>query len=119
VSEARDLAQHEREALLRVLEAASFTGASELRAQVPQTKVVVGNLPSFLDLEVESSARASPFREGPIPVRAFVEAPGGDYEGELMVWVTEGYLSGLEFAWVTDEMPTGMPPADVLKIQPE
>jgi hypothetical protein len=104
---------------MRVFEAASFTGAAELRSQVVQAKVVVGDLPSFLDLQVESSAPASAFRDGPIPVRAFVEGPEGDYEGELMVWVTEGYLSGLEFAWVTGEMPTEMPPAARLKIQPD
>jgi hypothetical protein len=118
VSELRDLAPHERETLLRILGAASFTGASELHAQVRQTRVVVGDLPSFLDLEVESSALASSFKDGPIPVRVFVGGPGEE-EGELLVWVKEGCLSGLEFAWVTDEMPAEMPPADRLLIQSE
>jgi hypothetical protein len=119
VIETRELAPHEREILLRMLEAASFRGASELRAQVQGARVVVDDLPTFLDLEVEGSFPPSAFDgRGPIPVRAYVGASDrdDDYEGELLVWVTNGFLSGLEFAWVTDEMPSGMPPSERVEI---
>jgi hypothetical protein len=116
----RELAPRERDALVRILEAASFAGASELRGQVPDTRVVVGDLPLLLDLEVESptAAPASALPDGPIPVRVLVEPPGEESVGELLIWVTKGYLSGLEFAWVTEEMPTELPPVDHLQIQP-
>jgi hypothetical protein len=120
VGRVRELAPRERDALTRILEAASFAGASELRGQVPDTRVVVGDVPLFLDLEVESptAAPASALPDGPIPTRALVQPPDREPIGELLVWVTAGYLSGLEFAWVTEDMPTGLPPVDHLQIQP-
>lgn len=39
-----------------------------------------------------------------MPVRAFAEG------GEVLVWVTGGYLSALEYAWTTDAVPVAMPP---------
>jgi DNA-binding CsgD family transcriptional regulator len=114
--ETRDLAPHEREILLRMLEAASFAGASDLREQVPHTRVVVENFPPFLHLDVLSFCPPSEFRDGHIPVVGYVEAPDGDHEGQLLIWVTGGYLSALEFAWVTDEMPDAMPPPECVRI---
>ncbi|WP_157856342.1 hypothetical protein [Actinacidiphila yeochonensis] len=41
---------------------------------------------------------------------AHVHDPSGAYVGEILVWTDRGAaLAGLEFAWVTDEMPTSLP----------
>ncbi|MEU5438268.1 hypothetical protein AB0G73_33615 [Streptomyces sp. NPDC020719] len=47
--------------------------------------------------------------------------PGGDLllEGEILVWVAGGYLSGIEYAWFGDAMPTRLPSADRITIEVE
>jgi hypothetical protein len=114
----RDLAQHEEATLLHILEAASFEGATELRAQVPNTRVVGGG-PTFLNLKVTGSVPRSAFEDGHIPVRAFVDDAEGEVESELLVWVKNGYLSALENAWYTNEAPTSVPPPYRLRLELE
>jgi hypothetical protein len=114
----RDLTAQERGSLLRILEEASFEGASELAQQVDEARVV-GGIPTLLDLEVQPSAPPSIASDGPIPVRVVVGSDDEVSEGQLLVWVSNGYLSALEFAWVTDDPPAEMPSADRLLIEPE
>jgi hypothetical protein len=101
-----------------ILGAVSFPGARELAGQVPDARVV-GGLPTFIDLEVDRSAPPGPLHDGPVPVRTFVESDGGEYVGELLIWVKDGYLSGLEFAWVTDEVPTSWPEPAKVRVEPD
>jgi hypothetical protein len=111
----RPLSSQESALIRRILEGASFEGDSSLDAQV-ETTWVTGGLPTLLDLEVVGSEPAAGLPDGPIPVRAFVEGPSGSVDGEVMVWVKDGYLSGLEFAWVTDEAPDRMPSPDQVRL---
>ena len=46
------------------------------------------------------------YPDGPLPVRAFVNKDSG-YQGEIIVWITDGRISGLEHAWVTDDPRSG------------
>jgi hypothetical protein len=108
----RELTPSERALLLLILENASFEGAQELRAQIPST-TITGGVDTFFDLEVRGPAPVSSCEDGPIPMRAFVKRHEG---GEVLVWVKDGYLSGLEHAWVSDEAPTGMPPPGDIRI---
>jgi hypothetical protein len=114
--DARELTPQERALIRRVLEAAAFEGASRLMAQVDAAGVT-GGLTTLLDLEVGPAAPAADVADGPIPVRALVEGPQGSIEGEILIWVRDGYLSGLEFAWVSDEAPDAMPSPDQVKVQ--
>jgi hypothetical protein len=113
----RPLAADEREVLLRILQNEAFEGSPELIQQVSHTQVV-GGVPTLLDLGVSSEAPRSVLEDGPIPVRAFVRDANGGTIGEVLVWVTGGYLSGLEYAWVTEAAPQGMPNVDSLVIEP-
>lgn len=46
--------------------------------------------------------------------------PGGDpLEGEILVWVAGGYLSGIEYAWFGEDMPTQLPSTDRITIEVE
>jgi hypothetical protein len=38
-----------------------------------------------------------------------VRDDAGEYVGEVIVWATDGYLSAIEYAWVTDDPPTSLP----------
>ena len=42
-------------------------------------------------------------------VRAIVESPAAEPLGELIIWIHDGFLAGLEYAWYTDEPPNSLP----------
>lgn len=116
MSGARELSSDER-ALLRLLcGGTSVPGALQLRAQVEAARVS-GGLPTLLDLDVPATVERAPVEDGPLPQRAFVTGSRGEMEGELLVWVRDGYLSSLEFAWYTDTTPSGMPTLERVQIQ--
>ena len=79
---------------------------------------MTGGIATFLDLAVAGAVPESTYRDGPIPGRAFVEGAHGEIEGEVLVWVRDGCLSGLELAWFTDEMPAQMPEAGRVRVEP-
>jgi hypothetical protein len=105
------LTVNEQAVLRRALEASSSPQARDLAAQIPAVRVVVG--PStFLDLEADRSARRASFDQRRSSLKARSVSPDATLEGFVVVWVDDGYLSGLEFGWVTDDVPTGMPSAE-------
>jgi hypothetical protein len=114
--EPRDLTPRERDLLSLLLDPASFDGARELAAQVARTRVA-GGFPTLLDLDVPRTAPASPYKPRLIPLRALVNSPGGELLGEILVWVGDGYLSALEYAWYTEDAPSEMPPLDYLRVE--
>ncbi len=54
-----------------------------------------------------------------LSVDAHVYDEGGDYLGELIVWMAHGRLAALEYSWVTDSMPTSLPEVETLRISPK
>ena len=69
-------------------------------------------MPMLLDLAVDPAFERVALADGPLPVRAITET------GEVLVWLTAGTLSGLEYAWTDDAPPTEMPPVELVTIQP-
>lgn len=90
-----------------------------LRAQVPATVAVEPWSPgsASLHLAVGSGAAKSQHRDGPVAVDAWVYDDSGDVLGTLVVWVTDGYLSGLEYGWVTDDPPTALPDPSRVRVK--
>jgi hypothetical protein len=106
----RVLTRPERDVLDFML-SRDFPGAEQLRAQVPSARVIavwVEGLPS-VDLEVPATVDRAPVADGPIPNGSEVRDDAGEYVGEVIVWATDGYLSAIEYAWVTDDPPTSLP----------
>ena len=109
--EPRPLNAAERAVLEHVL-SAEFTGASQLRGQLDHTEVVARWGPGSVsvDLRVREPCERAALPQALVPVDARVHDPSGAYVGELLVWTERGAtLAALEFAWVTDEMPTSLP----------
>jgi hypothetical protein len=115
MSTPRDLNENEKDLLYKILSRSRLGGGAELLAQIPSTRVSGGRA-TLLELNVADDASPSSSPDGPVPVRALAEGPRGDPLGEVIVWVSGGFLSGLEYAWVTDETPTTMPPAAIIRI---
>jgi hypothetical protein len=69
----------------------------------------------ILDIRARGDGPAIDVPDGPLPVRAFV-SNAQEYRGEILVWVLGGRLSGLEYAWVTDDPPTRWPRPDEIEV---
>jgi hypothetical protein len=82
-----------------------------------------GGIPTTFDPDVESGAPRRDADDGPLPGRTLVRRPNtesnvADLIGEVLVWISDGHLSGLEYAWYTVETPTAMPNADSAIVHP-
>lgn len=60
---------------------------------------------------------AADIPDGPFPARAFVSS-SDVVRGELIVWITDGHVSGLEYAWTSDQPPARWPRPEELEIVP-
>ncbi|MBM7167750.1 hypothetical protein JQK87_04865 [Streptomyces sp. G44] len=107
----RPLNADERAVLEHIL-SAEFAGASQLQSQLDRTEVIAvwGPGSVSVDLQVRGTCEHAALPEALVPVDAHVHNPSGAYIGEILVWTDRGAtLAALEFAWVTDEMPTSLP----------
>ncbi|WP_228001764.1 hypothetical protein [Nocardia australiensis] len=91
-------------------------GADEFRTQVPYSQVVatwgVGS-PS-VDLVVRPGATQAAGSADGIFANGAVTDRNGSPVGEVILWVENGWLSGIEYAWYTDERPRALPePAQI------
>ena len=102
----RDLTSGEREIIGRILEA---YGDTDLIDQLEHARAIVGDWLMFIDLVVEPGSKRSSRRNGPVPINTSVFSPSRIEYGEILVWVTDGYLSAIEHPWWSDDMPTSWP----------
>jgi hypothetical protein len=107
----RPLNTDERAVLEHIL-SADFAGAAQLRSQLDRTEVIAvwGPGSVSVDLRVREPCEHAALPEALVPDVAPVHDPCGAYVGEVLVWTDRGAtLAALEFAWITDEMPTSLP----------
>jgi hypothetical protein len=104
-----------RDLLEKVLRQADFPGSGELLQQASSVSVIGGPI-TMLDLRPSDASAASAFADGPVPLSMLVSDSAGNLIGELLIWVEQGYLSGLEFAWWTDDAPDEVPTADHVRV---
>ncbi|MGW2711263.1 hypothetical protein ACWC4J_20065 [Streptomyces sp. NPDC001356] len=107
---ARPLSPLEQRILVKLL-SAEFPGAQELRSQLPQTRVTRpwGSESPSVDLDVPLGVPEAAIEDGIIPATGTVTDDSGELFGELLVWVSAGRLSALEFSWYGDTAPTELP----------
>jgi hypothetical protein len=113
----RSLTQREH-ALLGLILSVDFPGARELRAQLSTVEVVRpwAEGSASLDLRVVSAAASADGVSSPISVGALVVDDAGEPVGELLVWLADGLLAGLEYAWFTDDMPLVLPAPEHVRL---
>ncbi|MFD0782969.1 hypothetical protein ACFQZ8_03370 [Micromonospora azadirachtae] len=70
-----------------------------------------------IDLDVPDFVPRADVDDGLLPVNAHVRGASGDAVGELLLWVKDGALAALEYAWYTDEPPTSLTAADSIVIE--
>ena len=98
-----------------ILRQSEFPGCDQLIEQA-STLVVEGGPVTMLDLRSSPDLEAAAFAGGPIPVSTVVFDFSGVSVGELLVWVSAGRLSALEFAWWTDRRPSQLPHPSQLRV---
>jgi hypothetical protein len=69
----------------------------------------------ILDVKVSNHGESAELPNGPFPAQAFVPN-SAEFQGEVIIWLTDGHISGLEYAWVSDDPPTRWPRADEMEI---
>jgi hypothetical protein len=106
-------------AIVELILANEFPGAPELRAQVDLVQVVAqwGSGSASVDLMVREGTPRSLEANGVVPVNATVVDESGSLFGEILLWVTDGYLSAIEYAWYGDESPSTLPEAKMISIE--
>jgi hypothetical protein len=98
-----------RALVAHVIAAQEFAGKPALLDQVPFLQIAGGPI-TFLDLKVcDPAAPRSALENGPVPGQSWVHDEQGEPIGGLLVWVREGFITALEYFWVTDEPPTCLP----------
>jgi hypothetical protein len=101
-------------ALLHRLLGGSFPGVDHLRLQVAACWVVERWAPTSASivLAVEGDVPSADLvPDGPAPIDAIVYDHAAEPIGELLLWVSAGYLSALEYGWWTDAPPVELPDA--------
>ena len=110
----RSLSADEDAALRWILWLEDFPGVEELRAQIGHVRATLGRT-SEIDLEVTNAVPAA-VSDGFLSVAALVVDADEQPAGFITVWVNGGYLSGLEYSWFTERMPTEYPSPDRLRL---
>jgi hypothetical protein len=115
----RELHSEERATLLALLNLADFAGRDALLEQASVARAV-GYCPcgcATVGLEVDATAPSAGKSYRPIPNEAEVLDADGEIVGGIIVFATDGYLSGLEiFSYWPTEPLNPFPPLDRLKL---
>lgn len=112
----RTLTRNERAVLEATLARSDGPGMDRLRAQVATARVT-GGKPYALELRVDAGLRAPDIPNGPLRARPWAHDEKGEALGTVSVWIADGYLSSIDFGWVTDTTPTELPPAEWLRFE--
>jgi len=111
----RPLSLSEHAVVLWVLRALPDRGEAELLYAQSTAATVHGGPLTMRELTIPPSQVSAPIPNGPLPVRAVAYDEDGTLLGELLVWVSDGYLSAIEYAWYTDSAPTELPAPSQLR----
>lgn len=103
-----ELPQGVQRLLAEVAQALGPAEASAFNRQFTRAKIVSGN-PTMIDVEVPPDVQPVALPDGPLPVTAIVRDEAHHDVGELLVWIKDGVLIGVEQAWFTDSPPDDWP----------
>lgn len=113
----RPLSLGEHAVVLWILAALPDRAVAELLYRQSIAAVVTGGPLTMLELAIPPSALPVPIPDGPLPARAGAYDHDGTPLGELLVWMSSGYLSAIEYAWYTDAAPAELPAPSDLRLE--
>src|SRR4051812_7268705 len=110
----RPISSEESAVIRSILSRADISGSGPLLGDLDGA-LVADETPWILDVKVSNAGEGADLPNGPFPAQAFVPN-SAEYQGELIIWITDGHVSGLEYAWVSDDPPSRWPQADEMEI---
>jgi hypothetical protein len=113
----RPLSLGEHAVVLWVLAALPDRAVAELLHRQSIAAVVTGGPLTMLELAIPAPVPPAPIADGPLPARAAVCDHDGAPLGELLLWMSAGYLSAIEYAWYTDIAPAELPAPSDLRLE--
>lgn len=112
--EPRPLGDGERDTIRAIYSRLGGTCRHGLEEQLNNLVVVATWAPHSASVEIRPSpgARVVPVdvQDGPLPVRSLVYQ-GEDAVGEVILWVSHGILSAIEYAYYLGDTPSELPAA--------
>ncbi|WP_156426698.1 hypothetical protein [Mycobacterium sp. IS-3022] len=112
----RRISGDESAVVTAIIESSGFPGGRTLIEELGEA-VVSHETRWILDIKTPHATSGVELPDGPFPARAFVPSEPA-YQGEVIVWIENGHISGLEYAWVSDDPPTEWPRPDGMQIVP-
>ena len=95
------------------------------RAKIRGTRVLLDQLERAMVshstewvLNVAAAGGSSELPSGPFPARTLIKSSAG-YHGEIIVWIADGLVSGLEYAWIGDKPPMRWPRPEEIDVVSE
>ena len=110
----RAISSEEAGVIRSILSQADIRGSGPLIADLDGA-LVANETAWILDVEVSNKGQGSDIPNGPFPAQAFVPN-SAEYQGEVIIWIADGHISGLEYAWVSSDPPTRWPRADEMEV---
>lgn len=116
--EPRALTALETSVVTKLLSASGKAGARDYLAQLPFTQVIAtwGEGSPSVDLVVAPGVEVSPDATNGIFIDGGVTDGNGAPIGEVILWVEDGRLGGIEYTWYTDERPKTLPDPSQIEI---
>jgi hypothetical protein len=105
----RPLSADERAVLKLILGALDDPARNGLLAQVDHLSVLAGSIATQNDLMHSDEATPVNHSRGPLDVDAYVLDSTGEPIGGILIWLTDGFLSDIEFYWYPAERPSNFP----------
>lgn len=113
----RGISAEEAAVIVTIVDRSGLSGCGTLIAQLSEA-MVSPQTPWILDIVTAHAGSATTFADGPFPARALVPSHA-EYRGEVIIWISAGRISGLEYAWVTDDPPKQWPLPEEIEVVSE
>jgi hypothetical protein len=105
----RPMSPEEADVIRAILSQAGIRRSGPLIADLDGA-LVANETTWILDIKVSNNGEGVDLPNGPFPAQAFVPT-SAEYQGEVIIWIADRHISGLEYAWVSDSPPTRWPRA--------
>jgi len=116
----RAMSPKETAVIVTIVSASGVSGGQGLIEEL-DAAVVSRSTQWIIDVKPATDGAGVDLSNGPFPAHAYVPTSADYYYpgGEIIMWIKDGHLDGLEYAWVTNEAPTRRPRPDEMAVVPD
>lgn len=93
-----------------------FVGDENLINQIEKFNVGERESDFIVEIILSQDAPRSNFQDGPLPGRFIESDPENEYLGEILIWISDGFISAIEYASISDSSLRRWPKASNLHL---